>query len=82
MLVTGALTFWVIYDRPRDYPAYFVVRAQDVVQGQVVPRPYRTLAGTVEEARSHLPKHCVPMPLFEGDDPAILEVYMEAAIAG
>lgn len=73
------MTFWVIYDHPRDYPAYYVVRAHDQIGGLSVPRSTCSLATTLAEARSHLPAGAARIPRYQDDDPCILEVYMEAA---
>lgn len=68
----------VLYERPRDYPQHFVVRAHDVVEGRVLVRPVCALFHTLEYARSFcrgLP-YSVPMARMTGDDPRLVEVWL------
>jgi hypothetical protein len=73
-----ALTAYVIYDRPKDYPDSFPVRRHfTLFDGRIIAE--RDLFGcgdTVDDARRCLPPGLYKMPQLAGDDPAILEVWI------
>jgi hypothetical protein len=74
----GALTFWVIYQRPRDYPDGYVLRAQWITGGIILVSHEAWYAKTTDELRALLPMHTLTrMGPYEGDDPVIYEVWME-----
>lgn len=76
------ITLHVIYDHPRDYPGYVVVRkwtADLLTEAAPVPDCRATLAGSLEEARRTLPAGAVALGRMRSDDPVIAEVWMEAA---
>ena len=66
---------WVVYERPRDYPTGFVARMH-----VALPRPEPTVcalyAATIAELREALPMGLCCLARFEGDDPAIVEVWI------
>lgn len=74
------ITFYVIYDHPRDYPNDFVMRKQMSV---FVPRhaPFQIQdkaceVGTLEEMRARIPKGAHNLGRHHNDDAVILEVWM------
>jgi hypothetical protein len=72
------LFVWAIFDHPRDYPDWWVVRAFEVVVGQQGSRasPVHTLHASLAEARASLPPGLVQLPLSKGDDPVIAETWV------
>ena len=70
-----ALAFFVIFERPLDYPGHFVVRRQFALRGRVgldvVPR----LAASLEEARQLVPPGLYRQPRQDGDDAFIVETW-------
>jgi hypothetical protein len=73
----GAIRFWVIYDHPRDAPHAYVLRAQLVIDGAVVPDFHNAwYADDPDKLRSILPPGVVMMPIDE-PNPVILETWME-----
>jgi hypothetical protein len=68
---------YVIYDHPRDYPDYFVVRAWEINSGIPIPLPFGNpvLTETLDEARAAVPVGFVNIGRFEEDDPVIVEVW-------
>ena len=73
----GSITFWVIYDHPKDFPNGFVLRPQFAVNGRVEISPLAWYADDPEKLRAIMPPCCVLFERSEGDDPAILESWME-----
>lgn len=76
------ITFWVIYDRPKDYPHGCVLRAQ-WAKRTVPNEPPAVLAdticwyaATVEELHTILPPGVVRVGPAPDDDPCIAEVWM------
>lgn len=72
---TQEFVVWVIYDHPRDFPQYFVVRPQ-IVWGGLIRFGVATTYETLEQARSALPPGLYPLGRHESDDPAIAEVWI------
>lgn len=70
------ITAWVIYDHPQDYPEHWVVRAQDIIAGEVIPRKECTLHATLSSAREAIPAGFCSLPPFSDDDPVIVEVWI------
>lgn len=74
----GTLTTWVIFDHPRDFPDYFVLRPQYVNKdshgriGVGIPR----FANSLEEARGLLPQGLYCIERFPTDDPKIVESWV------
>ncbi len=77
--ISGVLTMWVIYERPRDYPKHYVVRRQHVAQSEIFKSARRELFDSAEHAREWLLKTCPHLSLAqragEDPDPVIFEVY-------
>lgn len=71
------LTQYTIYERPRDYPEGYVVRAFHIVRGQTapVPDPGSWKVATLELARGVIPEGMTRLDRYPGDDPNILEVW-------
>jgi hypothetical protein len=74
------IDFYVIYERPRDYPDDYVLRRQSMifVNGQ---RPEQVQdkacnVGPLAELRRLIPRHAVKIGRHPQDDPVILEVWM------
>lgn len=74
------IDFYVIYERPRDYPDDYVLRKQAtvLVPGQpafeVIDKA--CIVGPLAEVKAHVPKGCTRVGPLPGDDPVILEVWM------
>ena len=69
---TGPLEMFVVYERPRDYPAHFVVRR---FLGEKPTEDF-AMAETLDGARAEVPPGLVMMARAEGDDPKIVEVWL------
>lgn len=67
---------YVIYEKPSDYPTKFVMRLWTIGMGTVQAGPMICAEDTIEEVRSHLPDGVTQLPVFEDDDPVIVEVWM------
>ena len=67
---------YVIYNKPSDHPNKFVVRLWIIGAGIVQAGPMICAEDTIEEARSKMPDGLVQLPVFENDDPVIVEVWM------
>lgn len=72
----AVLEMWVIYERPRDYPRYFVTRRQLIGPGYVRPDPDCTLHETLDEARAAIPQGLYCLGRAEEDEPHITEVWI------
>jgi hypothetical protein len=75
---TTVLRMWVIYERPLDYPDWYVLRAWDIVEGVPVGVPEREaqLASTLAAARELLPPGLYNIGRQEEDEPQIVEVWV------
>lgn len=72
-----AITQYVIYDHPRDFPLYFVVRPWDIARGKVEPRAIAALFADLEAARTWCrDRGCVCLGRHDGDDAKVIEVWM------
>lgn len=79
MTVKEGIVMWTIYDRPKDYPDKFVVRAWTVYDGNPVPVPGAKVytADTLEEARKFVPAGLVRFAKHPThDDPVIVETWL------
>jgi len=70
------LAFWVIYNKPSDYPNHFVVRRQRALPGEIVPEKLAQIAETLEEARKLIPPGLYCLGRFPDDDPVIVESWI------
>ena len=66
------LTIYTIYERPKDYTNFFVVRRWTVEHGKNKAQECG-LADTLEEARKLVPWQCVRLARMDKDDPVIVE---------
>jgi hypothetical protein len=74
----GAITFWVIYDRPKDFPDGYVLRAQWATKGGITASQEAWYSKTIDNLHSLLPMWALTrMGPYPGDDPCIAEVWME-----
>lgn len=71
------LTQYTIYERPRDYPDGYVVRAWHIVRGHTEPvaDPGAWHVPTLEQARAVIPPGLFRLGRQPGDDENILEVW-------
>lgn len=73
------LTMFTIYERPRDYPAGYVIRV-GFVSGDgyyLQPEPYAVDLPTLATARAALPDlGLYRVPRDASDDPVIVEVWL------
>jgi hypothetical protein len=73
----GKLLIWVVYERPIDFPNYFVARPQIPEAGRGIQRLSAYLrAGTLEELREQLPHGLVLLARHPADDPYIVECWL------
>lgn len=72
----GALPFWVIYERPTDFPDGYVLRVQLASREGIAHPPYIWHAKTPDELRSILPPGLICMGRQPDDAPQILECWM------
>ena len=73
------VSFFTIFERPRDYPNHFVVRRFDVhasLAGVVLPCGNPSLADSLEAARAAVPAGCANVGREPGDDAKIVESWM------
>jgi hypothetical protein len=68
----GPLELFVIYERPKDYPAHFVVRRWFGME----PTEDFAIADTLEAARKELPRGLYRIPRQPGEDPVIAETWV------
>ena len=73
--VRDALAFFVIFDRPLDFPGHFVVRRQFAVRGEVRNDVVPRLAASLEKARELVPPGLYRQPRQDGDDAFIVETW-------
>lgn len=73
--IGDALAFFVIFDRPLDFPQHFVVRRQFATRGCVVNDVVPRLAASLEEARQLVPPGLYRQPRQDGDDAFIVETW-------
>jgi hypothetical protein len=74
---TCVLQLWTIYERPRDYPEGYVVRATQVMTGGAcVMAKEASYFPTLVAARRSLPLGLAHTARHPDDDPAIREVWL------
>jgi hypothetical protein len=66
---------WVIYDHPSDYPNAWVVREWKIAD-EPVAMPNVIIAKSLKAARAAIPPGLFCMPRWQGDDPAVVEVWL------
>lgn len=69
----SAIAFWVVYERPNDYPDKFVTRKflNDC------PTDEFFVADSLSDLKTKVPANCVFLPPSVEDDPKIVGVWME-----
>jgi len=72
---TKYLVIYTIYERPADYPSFFVVRPCWVDQKQSLHYGKARLARSLEAARGHVPRGLCRTPWQPGEDPVIAETW-------
>jgi hypothetical protein len=73
----GRLIIWVIYEKPLDHLAHWVVRGQEPGPGgQIILHQFCFCARTLTEARAAVPCGLVRMARHPKDDPCIVEVWI------
>lgn len=70
-----ALTFWVIYDHPTDYPDWYVLRAHWASGAGLTVSQEAWFAKNIDELHSLLPMRTLTR--MAEPNPAIAEVWME-----
>ncbi len=74
---TNALSMWVIYDHPTDYPDFFIVREHMITAGgQVLKSLFHTEFMTLEDARTEIRPGRICIPRDPNDDPVIVESWV------
>lgn len=74
-MASAILTIWTIYDHPKDYPEFIVVRPLKVERGLVRPGP-ALICKTLEDARKMIPLGLVRVRRAPHDDPCIVECWL------
>jgi hypothetical protein len=74
-MVRKGLFHYVIYDKPSDHPDHFVVRKWSIRDGDLKPLDIVGVTLSLEAARDLIPVDRIDMPVFENDDPVIVEVW-------
>ncbi len=69
------LTMFVIYDHPKDYPDFVVMREWHVHAGKAEPGAV-IVQHDIEACRRHLPNGAINIGRQPGDDPVIIEVWV------
>lgn len=72
------MTIWVVYERPADYPDWFVAREWFIPPTGATPSPGRFhLYDTLNGARDELTdRGLVCIPRDAADDPVIVETWL------
>lgn len=73
---TNALSMWVIYNHPSDYPNSYVVREWVIEAGHAKPCGRWFVRDTIEECRDALPPGLVNIGRQPEDEPQIMEVWV------
>lgn len=67
---------FTIYERPRDYPDGYVVRAADITAGTVTHDRAAPTAPTLAEARALVPPGLMRFERHPEDDAVIVETWL------
>ncbi|HTF67534.1 MAG TPA: hypothetical protein VK638_33125 [Edaphobacter sp.] len=73
---TADPSMWVVYERPKDYPASYVVRRHVMSQGGGYATPDHSVHATLDEARAAVPPWTVRLRRDPNDEPQILESWI------
>jgi hypothetical protein len=71
-----ALSMWVVYDRPTDYPGEVVARRFEIVGGTERPTQDLLRASSLPALRRLAPPGLTAIPRQPGDDPVIAECWL------
>jgi hypothetical protein len=71
--MSEALSVFVVYASPEDYPGKLVVRRWLGEKPDLVPL---AVIKSLALARNVIPDYCVPIGVYDTDDPVILEVWI------
>jgi hypothetical protein len=75
--VSSALSIWVVYDHPLDYPSEFVARRHEVTAKGSRPTPEAMASHNIDLLRDELAGRGLTMiPRMDGDDPNIMETWL------
>ncbi len=69
---TTGLELFVIYDRPKDFPDYFVVRR--FINDQ--PQDLLAVCSTLKAVREHIPPGLICLARSPTDEPQIVETWV------
>ena len=73
----GMMAVWVIYERPRDYPSGYVLRAQFVMKDRTIrPDEIAWYSDNPDKLRSILPPNLNKLMPSQRDDPTVLETWI------
>lgn len=71
------MKFWVIYERPLDYPHHFVMRVQTAhADGSIEAHRECWVADSLENIRHHVPRGLTRLPRSPGDCTSIVETWL------
>lgn len=72
------MTMWIVFFNPGDYPGKYVVRANDIFQGNPEPEPRAECAvfDTLGEARAAMPEWGYCIPRAPDDPPQVVETWL------
>lgn len=71
--LNGTFIVWLIYQRPLDFPKWWVLRRQFVRAGEISQDPIACVGASVDQLRHGLPRGLYCMPHQPGEDRAIFE---------
>lgn len=71
------MRLYVVYEKPKDYPDFFVVRGWTIRHNGLIadPRPI-AFEKTLDEARKRIPEGMYRVEPSENDDPVIVETWI------
>jgi hypothetical protein len=72
----GTLVHYVIYDHPKDYPGFWIVRRWFIDKGRITPEACASAHLTLADARDSIPHGLVRLERSPDDSPSIKEVWL------
>lgn len=76
-IINPALTMYVVYENPSDYPGKFVVRRWLIYRGVRNPTKLAHAVGTsLEDVRCSIPHGLIQIDRSPSDDPVIVETWV------
>ena len=76
MATSTALTIWVVYERPTDFPHAFVARRWEIEAGAIMATQEAHVASTLEAVRERIPPGLVRLNRNWSDEPQIVETWI------